>query len=736
MLPNQTVVNMKQAFKLALSMALLYWLALSSNWDLPKYGALAIVLISLDTTGASLRKGIMRIIGTTFGLGIGMLGLALFAQDSWLTLVYLALHLVVVGYFMQSSRYTYAWFVAGFLPSLVWATTYGKIDNAFSYATFRYLETTAGVVIYTAVSAMIWPQHAGDSLNRQGHDFWEQFRALFGLYRRQLEEGDLSTEASARRAKLAGTVSQMLSTLEAAYADTPAVAQRKRAWESFRVDIRATGDAMELWRQSIDDCRHLDLDRVLPQVRSSLEKVGQRLARIDLLWQARSAGEEVNDTEDRDESLLQWQELKLVKDEAARLSHFERAALLSFATQLNLLHRTSGELVKTMRVLSGVSPVKDLDLRALPAELYQPPKWDPARFVIGLLPAFSLIVGWVFWIYVNPPTGPSVPNMAVTFGLMAVMTPMNMLRLIPFAFVAILAFMAPVYFLIMPRLSTGPELLALVFVFAFIARVVLVGRFTILQTLTLVIFVMMSGISNNQSYSFTGIVSGAQMLLLALVIVGIVQTLIGSMKSEQTILNNVRWFFSGCARVTGGYLRDGRADSTQRALRKRYFETMVLPASAKVRAQHKRLDYKRFPDNPPEKVQQLVDALQSIINRLQALEVSHRQFSTHAMQPPESFALVANQLRESLQHIFERWAKLDSCDAMEHQQAEMRQLAGDLERQFEVLGTNRGQQDLQDQLLEDLYATMGSVRGLIEAMANTQIMLNQINWQQWATPRF
>ena len=200
-IPSQTVVNMQQAFKLALSMVLLYWLALSLNWDLPKYGALAIALISLDTTGASLHKGIMRIVGTTFGLGVGLLGLALFAQDSWLTLVYHASYLVVVGYFMQSSRYPYAWFVAGFLPSLVWATTYGKIDNAFSYATFRYLETTAGVVIYTAVSAMIWPRHAGDALNRHGQEFWQQLQELFGMYRRQLEKGELPADAAGKASK-------------------------------------------------------------------------------------------------------------------------------------------------------------------------------------------------------------------------------------------------------------------------------------------------------------------------------------------------------------------------------------------------------------------------------------------------------------------------------------------------------------------------------------------------------
>jgi hypothetical protein len=79
--PARQSLRVQQAFKTALSLALLYWLALSMNWDMPKYGALAIVLISLDTTGASLQKGVMRMIGTTVGLVVGLLGLALFAQD-------------------------------------------------------------------------------------------------------------------------------------------------------------------------------------------------------------------------------------------------------------------------------------------------------------------------------------------------------------------------------------------------------------------------------------------------------------------------------------------------------------------------------------------------------------------------------------------------------------------------------------------------------------------------------
>ena len=264
-------IQIQEAFKLALSMMLMYWLALWMDWDMPKYGGLAIVLVSLGTTGASLRKGLMRIVGTTFGLAIGLLVLAWFAQDRWVTMVFLAVYLVVIGYFMQGSRYNYAWFVAGFMPSLVWASTYMNVDNAFHYAIFRYLETTAGIVIYTLVSTLLWPRYAGVQLNLQGKNLWAGIRELFGLYRLQMGDGKPPEKAPDLRAQLAGTLAQMMTTLEAAYVDTPSVREQRKVWETLRVNVRALADAMELWRESMEDCRQLDLKRLLPGLGPGLD---------------------------------------------------------------------------------------------------------------------------------------------------------------------------------------------------------------------------------------------------------------------------------------------------------------------------------------------------------------------------------------------------------------------------------------------------------------------------------
>jgi hypothetical protein len=291
-------------------------------------------------------------------------------------------------------------------------------------------------------------------------------------------------------------------------------------------------------------------------------------------------------------------------------------------------------------------------------------------------------------------------------------------------------FVAPMYFLVMPRLSTGPELLTIVFLFVFAVSAMLVGRWSLLKTLTLAFFVMLTGISNYQSYSFTGLVSGAQMLLLAMFIVGIVQALISPMRPERALLDSVRRFFRGCARITGGYTLDGSTDRNAatgaggRRSRKRYFQTMVLPAPAKIQAAHKNLDDNLYPDNPPEKVQRLTDALQSISNRLQALDAAHLRFAESAAQLPESFTLVTAGVQESLQAVFERWARLEPGDEMEHRQSELQQLARDLERQFDVLTTNQSQIELDDRLLGDFYFMIGTIRGLVDAMTNTQIVIN------------
>ena len=148
----------QQAFKLALSMTLFYWLALYMNWELPHYGAFAIAIISLGTAKASIEKGLMRFLGTTAGVFVGFVLIGLFNHDPWAMLAALSLHMLVIGVVMQASRYPYAWYMTAFVPLVVWGDTYPHFESAFYFGTFRWLETTAGIMIYSMVELVFWPQ--------------------------------------------------------------------------------------------------------------------------------------------------------------------------------------------------------------------------------------------------------------------------------------------------------------------------------------------------------------------------------------------------------------------------------------------------------------------------------------------------------------------------------------------------------------------------------------------------
>ena len=313
-------------------MVLFFWLALWMDWDLPKYGALAIVLVSLSSARASINKSLMRLVGTIIGVLVGLLFVAMFSQDRWLMMSATAGYLFVIGYLMQTTAHSYAWFVAGFLPTILWATTYLNVEHAFNFAVFRFLETAAGIIIYTIISLVLWPRYE--------------------------------------------------------------------------------------------------------------EKASQP---------------------------------------------------------------------KTL----------------MPSE-----RLNPEYFINALFPAICFVLSFLFWIYADPPTGSTLPMMTVVFSLLMLYTPFDPLVAFGGAFVVIWLTVAPVYFLIMPSLSSGIGLFILLFIYTFIFSY-LGGKSMVLKMGPLILFVMMTDITNQQQYSFIGFVNLSIAMLLSLLITAIVYNLFPVFKEKK-----------------------------------------------------------------------------------------------------------------------------------------------------------------------------------------------------------
>ena len=726
--------RLQEAFKLALSMMLFYWLALWMNWDLPKFGALAIVVVSLSTTGASLNKGVMRVAGTGLGALAGFVLLSWFSQSPVGMLLGVSLYLVIIGYSMQTSRQGDTWFNAGLIAVAVWSSSYMKVDTAFHFATTRFLETAAGVIIFTLVSILLWPRTSGQALQRQGQAFWEGMQKLFGIYRQLLSQDTAPEDATELQAKLAGSYQNFLATLDAAYADTAAVRRQKDSWELLRVDLRVFGNAQELWRESMVDCRELDLDRLLPGLDSALATLDERLKRGTALWQAQQAPGSAQAGSNT--ALLTELELNIDTRAAADLTHFQRAALLNFVAQLKILDRTSRELLQTLRVIAGLDPASRLHSHTVKAEPFRPARWNPERLIRALFPALCWATAWTFWIHVQPPGGPSIPMMAAAFGLIMVMAPMNLLGLLLVLLLSMFIVVLPVYLFVMPLLDSGFAILALIFVYTFCFGY-LGGRSPVLKIGPLLMFVMMVDITNEQSYSFIKLATGGLVMLMGVSIVVLVHRLLSPMHPEKVLLRSLRRFFKGCASITATYApHTRRRQAAARRRRKRLFESRILPLPVQLRGVMKGLDYQLFPDNTEDRVQHLANSLYSLRIRLQALEATYNMTASESPELLQAVQPLHGQWRRRTREVFEKWARLQPANTLIDAWRNQPELSQDLQQHLDELQRHQGPAAVDEAGAQNLYTLIGSIKGLLHAMEELQESMQRLNWDQWAAARF
>ncbi len=726
--PNKSgslnVFHLQQAFKLALSLVLFYWLALSMNWNLPQYGALAIVIVSLGTTGASVSTGMMRVVGTTAGVAVGFLILALFSGDRWGTMIAFSIHLTLMGYFMQTSRYSYAWYAAAFVPMVVWADNYPQFGSTFYFGTFRWLETTTGILVYTVVDLVLWPRQAGAHLLPLGRDFLQLAGEQFSSIRQMRQTGGNPEESSSTASKLDGTLPRISATLQQAYIDTPAIGRQRRAWKDFCLHARGLIDALEICKESISDCRDLDLDRLIPNLPDAMTLLDNRFKHMTVLWDAALSAQDKPDRDDL--QLLQPVALEHHSSASGQLSHFQLAALMSLIRQLEILDQVGRELLKTLRALNGFESLEQTEFTASLREVSRPPAWDPERLLKACFPAVTFIAGFFFWIVINPPGGIKLPMFAAILALVVLRTP----KMNPFSLWLLLVFstifaVAPIYWLVMPALSTGTELLCLIFVYSFFFGY-LGGRSPALKSGPIIQFVMSSGINNQQSYSFQGLVTGALLVILAGMTMIIVYYCFRPLRPEQALLINLRRFFKGCARIIDTFTVTQTGLDQDQQRRERYLQAMVLPAPAKLQAAQQQLDYRFLPDHSSERVQQLHDCVQSIANRMRSLDLIHRRIAQHSTEFPESLLPLRQELRTTAQRVFQKWARFEASGAYDLEQPALQQLTRQFEEQLDGLELTA----VSDEEIRDLYTMLGVVRGLFGAMANTQIVISQINSAQ------
>jgi len=242
-------------------------------------------------------------------------------------------------------------------------------------------------------------------------------------------------------------------------------------------------------------------------------------------------------------------ELSLDVDAVRALSHFQKAALAVSRAQLRRLESLTRALFQTLADIKGFGPGRQDEAEpAAPATGVMP---DVDRLVAAVRVMAGLWIAYLLWLYVEVPGGVGVVIVVGSLGMTLATQAQIPMHLVFKPFATSFLFASTLYLFLMPQLSSFAELGLLIFAvtfaicYLFYAPQQMIGR-----AAGLVVFLMIAGIANQQSYSFLHLANTAFMFLVVFAVLAFAAYVPVSPKPEQAFLRLLRRFFRSCEHLT------------------------------------------------------------------------------------------------------------------------------------------------------------------------------------------
>ena len=714
----------KEAIKTGLAMTISYGIALQMGWDKPSWAGMAVAMISLSTAGQSLNKGAMRMLGTLIAVAAALTFLALFPQDRWWFMVVLLLYVGLCTYMLTGKKRVYFWFVSAFVCILISFSGGANSQNAFYTALLRAQETGLGILVYSLVSVILWPQSSARQLNEVSHKL---FSSQFQLYRvyRSLMIGE-STDKEYRAIKLQETqlLSQFGQILSGALTDTYEVWEVRHQWQIFHEQATVLMETLERWHQSIDGIRRLNLTKLLPNLNPVCREIDQRLAQIEHMLVG------------KDPIHIPRQfALKIDNEQVQHLTHFQKAAVAVNKAQIDNLANISRSLFDCVQDIKGFSSHTGVLHRAANGALGL--SLDSDRLTAALQVMLTMWIAFLVWIYINPPGHEIFVFLTSLFVMISAMMRMRTsIMFLPFLYGS--AFAGIMYVFVMPHLSGYIELGLMVFGVTF-GYYYLFWRpqQALIKIAGVSSFLVHTSIQNQQTYSFAAFANSTAMIILACTLAIATSYIWAFPRPEKVFLRLLARFFRHSEFLMSRLALDR---DQQRGLSIRWqmaiYRNNLLEIPAKLTVLAQRLDYRLLSGQTPEQIQ-------AIVTNLQAIAYGIKEF-VDARELPQADLLVTavrddlRAWRLTAQKQLRRWADDPALAALQGTEIWDRLVSRISRLEAQISETLRGvkEEQVSEEDLENFYLILGVFRGLSESGIEYSKAAERIDWTQLKEARF
>jgi len=712
----------KEAIKTALAMVIVFGIAFLFGWDKPEWAGLAVAMVSLPGIGQSLNKGTRRIAGTVLGAIAGLLYLGLFPQDRWWLVACYSLHLGVCAYMLTGKKNPYFWHVTSFVALTIIVNSSGTSEGAFQVAMARLEENATGILIYTLIVVFLWPRHNRGALKESSRKLFAIQGQLYRTYRELMAGRGTVEEVQPLRMQEAALLPKVGQTLEAAETDSQEVFALRDQWRNFHHLSMTLRETLESWRQSFPEIQSLDLPGLLPNLEPFLSELDLRFEATERLL-----------TGEVPTRLPTAISLSIDRDKTHDLSPFQRAAVVQTKAELERLESLSQALFDCVLDLSEDRPPVSIPPRE------KAPQGglaiDPDRSRASVRMVTHLWIGFLIWVYIDPPGHASFLYLSIVLGQASLMSGGSATTmLLPFA--AGSAGVGLLYVFVMPHLSGFAELGMLIFTMTFaIYYLFAQPRQGMARLGAMIPFLTFTSLQNQQTYSFADLANSTAMIMLAIALIIAMEYLFTSPRPEKVFLRLLARFFRHSEFLLSDLALDrGRKRGLGELWKTAYYHNDLLELGEKLAKCVQHIDYRTFPNNTPEQVQALVTSLQDLAYRIKML-VDARQY-------PQAELLVS-QLRDDLQtwrikveDQFHHWSKDPTVLPEGDLQIRLATKLASMEVAVREMVDLAPHGELSDEDYKNFYRLFGSYRSLTEGVVGHARLAQSFDFGEWEEARF
>jgi len=525
----------KESIKTALAMVIAYGIALSLNWQRPYWAGFAVAFISLDTLGQSLNKGLMRLLGTLLAIIFSLALIGIFPQDRWLFMVTLVGYMGLCTYMMGESRYPYFWFIGGFVAVIIASDAGMNSVNAFETAMMRIEETGLGLLVYILVALFLWPHFSARKFDKSCREITATIHSLYRFRAgMDTEDRSVSEEEDLFKKQVILRYRQFSTMLEAARIDNLEVQEFSKHWQRVHALIEEILHILEYRHDSLLQMKTVSREKLLPDFKGVTSELARRFAAIEKMM----AGEN-----SRHQAVTL--PLELDQQELAKLSHFQRAAAIVSLDRLQRLESLSRDLFTLVAEIKGFAPIHKQKPKApfipIPFSL------DVDNLAAALRVMAGLFIGYLAWIYLDIPGGQAIVAFSGALGMALATQPYIKILPVYLLIVTCCFAVALIYIFLMPLLSSFLGLGILLFLVTFsVASIFSKPETAPLRSIVLALFVVITGISNHQQYSFLHVANTVLILTLASTALAIAAYIPFQPGAEQGFRRQLKRYFTSC----------------------------------------------------------------------------------------------------------------------------------------------------------------------------------------------